>query len=98
MNLYEIGEPAADMELFLPLHQSSGLKIEAIRSRLSFPGEIYDQAEDEWVILLQGSACLEIEEREHQLRAGDHLFLPRHTIHRVLSTSDDALWLGVFTS
>lgn len=97
MNIYEIAEPAAQMELFVPLHQSSNLKIEAIRSRLSLPGEVYDQAEDEWVVLLRGTARLEIEKKEHLLCAGDHLFLPRHTSHRVLSTSDDALWIGVFS-
>lgn len=98
MNIYAISDPAADTELFVTLHQTQNLKIEAIRSRLVRSGEMYTQEEDEWVILIRGTALLEIEKKEHLLCAGDNLFLPRHTPHRVLSTSDDALWIGVFSS
>lgn len=98
MNLYEIAEPSENGESFFTLHQTSNLKIEAIRSRLFMPGEEYDQEEDEWVLLVRGKAALEVEGDERLLREGDSLFLPRHTLHRVLSTSDDALWIAVFSS
>ncbi len=97
MNIYEIMEPEAGEESFVTLHQSSTLKIDAIRSRLTVAGENYDQEEDEWVILVRGSAMIEIEGNHHCLKEGDSLFLERHTRHQVLSTSDDALWIGVFS-
>lgn len=98
MNIYEIIEPENGLETFVTLHQTKTLKIEVIRSRLTLPGEMYDQNEDEWVVLIRGSAILEVEGTLHHFIAGDTLLLARHTRHRVLSTSDDALWLGIFSS
>ncbi|MFA5215428.1 cupin domain-containing protein [Sulfuricurvum sp.] len=97
MNIYEIEEPERGKETFLLLHQTPTLKIEAIRSRLSVAGVIYDQNEDEWVVLVRGSATMEIQGVKHALKEGDSVFLARHTRHQVLSTSDDAVWIGVFS-
>ena len=80
------------------MHQTPALTIEAIRSRLTHPGELYDQQEDEWVILIRGEAQLDVEGNIHTLKAGDSLYLQRHTRHQVLMTSDDALWIAVFSS
>jgi cupin 2 domain-containing protein len=93
-----VEEPAFNSENFSTLFESDSLKIESIRSWLATPGEIYNQDKDEWVLLLSGEARLEIEGREVSLRGGDYLFIPKHTPHRVLSTSKNAFWLGVFSS
>lgn len=98
MNIYDIPDPQSGEELFVPLHKSSNLKIEAIRSRLIHTGEQYDQNEDEWVILIKGEAQMEIEGKMHTLHEGDSLFIKSHTRHQVLKTSDDALWLAIFSS
>jgi cupin 2 domain-containing protein len=58
-------------------------------------GELYDQTQDEWVVLLEGEAELEVAGRHVRLRAGDWLVLPAHTSHRVLATSAGARWLAV---
>lgn len=97
-NLYLGQNPRENSEIFSTLFQNDSLKIEAIRSWLKTPGEIYNQVQDEWVLLLSGEAQLEIETLEINLKPGDYLFIPRHTPHRVLSTSQNALWLGVFSS
>lgn len=57
----------------------------------------YDQAHDEWVLLLQGQATLELAGEEVQLAAGDHLLIPAHCPHRVLATSETprCVWLAV---
>ncbi len=57
----------------------------------------YDQAQDEWVLLLQGRARLEVEGRELTLEPGDTLFIPAHARHRLLETSTETqcLWLAV---
>ena len=97
-NLYHTETPVPNSEIFTPLFQNQTLKIESIRSWLKAPGEIYDQQEDEWVVLLIGEASLQIDGERLNLRGGDYCFIPRHTRHQVLSTSSDALWLGVFSS
>ena len=97
MNIYEIKEPERGEESFFTLHQTSTLKIEAIRSRLNIPGAKYNQEEDEWVVLVRGSATMEIEGVNTSLKEGDSIFLPHGTRHQVLSTSDDAVWIGVFS-
>ncbi|MDD3595116.1 cupin domain-containing protein [Sulfuricurvum sp.] len=98
MNIYQISNPKEGEESFFTLYQTSTIKIEAIRSKLSAPGEMYDQKEDEWVVLVRGNALLEVEGEEIPLSAGDSLHLKQRVRHRVLATSDDALWLAVFSS
>ncbi|WP_454710673.1 cupin domain-containing protein [Cupriavidus nantongensis] len=91
---------AAD-EIFQPLLQRPGLKIERIVSngQASPPGFWYDSAEAEWVLLLSGSAALEIEGQagEHRMAPGDWLHLPAHCRHRVAWTdaTQPTVWLAV---
>jgi cupin 2 domain-containing protein len=62
-------------------------------------GEWYDQAADEWVLLVSGRARLEIEGEgvERELGPGDYVFLPAHCRHRVAWTDPDqaTVWLAV---
>lgn len=97
-NLETLEKPMFNSETFTQLFQNRSCRIEAIRSSLTAPGELYDQEEDEWVVLIEGEAILEIEGVAHPLRRGDYCFIPKRTRHRVLFTSDNALWLGVFSS
>lgn len=97
-NLYLKEEPNENSEIFSSLFQNDALKIESIRSWLKEPGELYHQKQNEWVILIEGEAKLEIENQTFDLIKGDYCFIPKHTPHRVLSTSKNALWLGVFSS
>lgn len=81
-----------------------GLRIERIVStgQASPPGFWYDQAEHEWVVLLQGAAELTVAMpdglRTVPLTPGDSLELPAHRRHRVESTCADppTLWLALF--
>ena len=63
------------------------------------PGEWYDQAEDEWVVLLRGAAGLQIadEPSERRLAAGDWLLLPAGCRHRVTWTDsgEPTVWLAL---
>ncbi len=96
-NIYEGEMPASGCEVFSTLVSTPRLRVESIRSDLKKPGEWYDQDEDEWVLLCEGEAELEIEGETLSLKRGDHLLIPRRTPHRVLSTSRGALWIGVFS-
>lgn len=88
-------------ELFEDLYRAGGLRIERIVStgQASAPGEWYDQAQDEWVVLLRGAAGLLIEGESapRALAPGDYVFLPAHLRHRVEWTAADepTVWLAV---
>jgi cupin 2 domain-containing protein len=79
-----------------------GLRVERIVStgQCSPPGFWYDQAEGEWVAVLQGEARLRFadEPAARHLRAGDQLDIAPHRRHRVDWTPSDAVtvWLAVF--
>ena len=85
-------------EQFFPLLRGTGFRLEHIVShgRAGEPGAWYDQAEDEWVVLLRGSATLVFEPEEAlSLAAGDALLIPARRRHRVAETSSDAVWLAL---
>lgn len=96
-NLYRYPPPGAGSEQTSLLHEGQGIRIERICSNLARTGW-YDQEEDEWVVLLEGEAEIAFETRTLSLQRGDTLFIPAHRRHRVVSTSENALWLAVHYS
>ncbi len=97
-SLFSEDAPGVNEEVFTMLLEKSGLKIERIDShgRSSPEGFWYDQAQEEWVLLVRGEAVLQVEgQPDLRLKTGDHLRIPAHLRHRVASVSDDALWLAV---
>ena len=98
--LADLPSPGPD-ELFEAILHRPGLRIERIVSsgQATPLGEWYDQAWDEWVLLLAGSAGLLLE-GEHLPRIlvpGDHLLLPARCRHRVAWTDPavQTVWLAV---
>ena len=72
-----------------------GVIIEQILSgELRSPLE-YDQDHDEWVLVLSGSAVLEVGVERVEVSAGDWLFLSAHQRHRLLETEAGTSWLAV---
>lgn len=82
-------------ERFETLLRHKNLVIERIISSSLVTPTTYVQAQDEWVVLLQGEAVLEVDGQHHALKSGDYLFLAAGLPHTVLSASDGALWLAV---
>lgn len=88
-------------ESFDNLLEVPGLRIERIVShgQASPPGFWYEQDADEWVLVVQGSASLQIDGQEElvQLQPGDHYWLPAGLRHRVASTDPavPTIWLAV---
>jgi cupin 2 domain-containing protein len=85
-------------EQFIALFENSSLRIERIvsHSHASPEGFWYEQAEDEWVMILRGAATLEFASGEQvAMGEGDYLTIPRHVKHRVRRTSPEAIWLAV---
>lgn len=96
-NLFQgLPKPAVG-EVFEELLRRRNLVIERIVSSDAPDPTLYDQEQDEWVLLVQGQATLELAGERVDLAPGDHLFIPAHTPHRVLRTSAEppCLWLAV---
>ena len=87
-------------ELLQTLLERPGLHIERIISHghASPPDFWYDQEQHEWVLLLQGAARVQFEERTVELLPGDYLYIPAHQRHRVAWTTPEqtTIWLAIF--
>jgi cupin 2 domain-containing protein len=99
-NIFEGIAAGPEGERFDELLSRPGLRIERIVSsgQASPPGFWYDQAQDEWVIVLRGAAGLVVEgEAERRLGPGDFVFLPARCRHRVAWTAEGetTVWLAV---
>lgn len=88
-------------ELLESIYQRGPIRIERILSKgQSTPvGQWYDQAWDEWILLIQGQATLLYQQNQQRLHltAGDYLLIPAHTLHRVEWTPPDisTIWLAI---
>ena len=97
-NIYAETDAAAAAEQFVTLFKNDSVKIERIVSHAhsSPAGFWYDQLEDEWVIVLRGSAVLEFSDGEVvEMTEGDYLFIPRRVRHRMARTVAATIWLAV---
>jgi cupin 2 domain-containing protein len=70
------------------------LVIEQILSGDVEPAE-YLQAQDEWVVVLAGSATLELDSGVTELRHGDWVLLPAGARHRLVEVQPGTSWLAV---
>ena len=58
----------------------------------------FEQAHDEWVLVLEGRARLLVEGTELELEAGEWLLLPAGCPHTVLETRPGTSWLALHLS
>jgi cupin 2 domain-containing protein len=93
----------AQDERFDTLVERGGVRIERIVStgQASPPGFWYDDAREEWVVLLAGAATLEFEdtaEPPRRILPGDYVHIPPHCRHRVAWTDPTvpSVWLAVY--
>ncbi|MBI4219953.1 MAG: cupin domain-containing protein [Chloroflexi bacterium] len=100
-NLFANLPDAVTDEVIEVLARGRHTRIERIVSRgqASPPGFWYDQATDEWVLVLKGRARLRFESQAHavEMGPGDCLNIPAHARHRVEWTDLDheAVWLAI---
>lgn len=86
-------------EHFQTLLERPGVRLERIVSdgQVSPAGFWYEQTEDEWVLLLAGSAALEYGDGTRvELAVGDSLLIPAGRRHRVAYTAPRTVWLALF--
>jgi len=101
-NLFDDVPRALPAERVDVLLETSAVRLERIVSigHATPPGEWYDQARNEWVVVLRGRARVRIEgeAEDRTLDIGDHLLLRAHVRHRVEWTdpAGPTVWLAVF--
>lgn len=92
---FDTAPPPDHGERFTELARVRNVVVESIVSSASPAADEYRQEQDEWVVLLDGSAELDVDGAHVSLAAGDWLVLPAGVPHRVLRTSHGARWLAV---
>ena len=97
-NLFNCDSPPAGEEHFETLLNGPGLRISRIASNehASPEGFWYDQAGDEWVVVVRGAASIEFTGGTiNRLASGDWLMIPALCQHRIASTGPDTVWIAV---
>ncbi|HEY7106724.1 MAG TPA: cupin domain-containing protein [Acidimicrobiia bacterium] len=69
--------------------------VEQILSSATPEPTVYEQDHDEWVVVLAGSATLDVDGQHHALGSGDWVLLRAGVPHRVLTTAAGTSWLAV---
>jgi cupin 2 domain-containing protein len=65
-----------------------------LSGRLDRPVD-YRQGTDEWVVVLEGGATLDVDGQRMHLESGDWVLLPAGTPHRLVETQAGTSWLTV---
>lgn len=94
-NLFNDAVPPDQGERFETILGHQNLVVERIVSSAAITSTEYVQTQDEWALLVQGEAVLQVAGESLSLRSGDYVFLPAGTPHTVVSTSPGAIWLAV---
>ncbi len=94
MNLFDTAIPK-EGEIFTTLLEYKNIKLIRIVSSNSLQPLTYIQEEDEWVVIIQGSAKLSLEGDTKILHQGESLFIPSQTKHSVESVKNGTIWLAL---
>ena len=94
--------PESKKEIFEDIIDNKSFKLERIISRgQSSPDgdDWFNQDNDEWVILLKGSAGLKFEGEDEitVMQSGDYIHIPAHKRHKVEWTdkNQETIWLAL---
>ena len=97
-NIYNFTLPKLDHESFKTLLNHKNVEIKTILSNTLKTEQTFHSNKDEWVIILQGCAKLELDGVIHKLKKGDNLFIPANKTHTLLKTKKLVVWLAVYIS
>ncbi len=100
LNIFDNITVDKNNEQFFDIIKKDNIRIEKIVSngQKSEKDFWYDQEENEFVMILEGSAIIEFKDKEVELKKGDYLTIESHRKHRVKYThkSKPTIWLAVF--
>jgi cupin 2 domain-containing protein len=87
-------------EIFETIISTSSIKIERIISKgqKSAPDFWYDQEQSEWILVLQGEARVQFEDKTRCLASGDYINIAPHQKHRIdwTTSEEETIWLAIF--
>lgn len=93
--LHDPTEAPGEGETAVVLAEFGNVVVEQILTgRLPGPAS-FDQAHDEWVVVLAGGATLEVADEALTMGPGDWVLLPAHTPHRLVRADPGTSWLAV---
>ncbi|MDR2570449.1 MAG: cupin domain-containing protein [Oscillospiraceae bacterium] len=97
MNLFNLPQLPLSEELTTIITENPNVRIERIIST-GQTSDWYDQDKTEFVVLLQGNAEIEFENKTVTMSMGDTLTINPHERHKVSYTSSEppCVWLCVF--
>jgi len=100
-NIFRHPAGSKDKEVFQTILENDSFKLESIISngQRTEQGKWLDEEDNEWVILLSGGAGILFGQGNslHELKPGDHLYIPGHCQHRVEWTApgEKTVWLAL---
>ena len=94
VNFFDVTFPE-NGERFDTLFAKEDLRIVRIASGEVDGVQEFCQEDDEWVIVCEGEAWLEIAGAKKELKKGDFCYIPAHTPHKLLRVQPGTLWLAV---
>ena len=99
-NFFETFEEKPTEEIIEKILENKNLKLERIitNGQITPPGEWYNQENDEWVLLLKGSALILFEDFETKtLNSGDYILIPKFYKHRVqwVDPHNECIWIAL---
>ncbi len=97
-NIYDFNLPDVDDEKFKTMLQHKNVSVKRIVSNTLKTPQTFRQDVDEWVIVLQGCAKLEMDGIIHKLKKGDSLFIEANKEHTLLKTKQVVVWLAIYIS
>ena len=97
MNIFDVKKINKTKEIVEILKKNENVRIEKIIST----GQTTDwmeQEEEEFVMLIQGEAIIEYENKTQELRARDTVIIKKNEKHRVVYTSKNpcCIWICIF--
>ena len=97
MNIFDVKNIDKTKEIVEILKENENVKIEKIIST-GQTTEWMEQEKEEFVMLIQGEAIIEYDNKKQELRAGDTVIIKKNEKHRVSYTSENpyCIWLCVF--
>jgi len=99
-NFFDAIPSDLNAEVFESLVESNNVKVERIISKGHSSPDVgwYEQAQNEWVIVLKGSAIISFDDKPSiSLSAGDYLNIAALQKHKVSWTAPDTetIWLAI---
>ena len=95
-NIFSYEVPEIDSESFFTELEDENVVIKTIVSNTLSTSQTFVQECDEWVVVLQGCAKIEMDGLTHKLKKGDTLFIPAGKEHTLLKTKKIVIWLAVY--